>query len=78
VQLATRDLPRVAKAPTSEPWLTLHYDEWICVVKGRVLFEVDGGSSVAAEAGQTVFISKGSRFRPSFPVADTQCASFHP
>lgn len=60
-------------APTSEPWLTLHYDEWICIVKGRVVFEVEGGSSTTAKAGQTVFISKGTRFRPSFPVGDTQC-----
>ena len=21
--------------PTSEPWLTLDYDEWMCVLKGR-------------------------------------------
>ena len=21
--------------PTAEPWLTLHYDEWFCVTKGR-------------------------------------------
>mmetsp|Transcript_11232 Transcript_11232/g.24792 ORF Transcript_11232/g.24792 Transcript_11232/m.24792 type:complete len:98 (-) Transcript_11232:168-461(-) len=23
--------------PTSEPWLTLHYDEWMCVLKGRMV-----------------------------------------
>ena len=22
-----------------EPWLTLHYDEWICVVKGKMVIE---------------------------------------
>ena len=25
----------VVTTPSSEPWLTLHYDEWICVLKGR-------------------------------------------
>ena len=42
-------------------------------MKGRVVFEVEGGSSTTAKAGETVFISKGTRFRPSFPVGDTQC-----
>jgi len=51
---------------TSEPWLTLHYDEWICVRKGRVEFEFEGGK-IQATAGQTVKISSGTRFRPSFP-----------
>ena len=22
--------------PASEPWLTLHYDEYICVLKGKI------------------------------------------
>jgi hypothetical protein len=44
-------------------------------VKGRVVFEVEGGSSTTAQAGETVFISKGTRFRPSFPVGDTQCVT---
>eukprot|EP00971_Amphidinium_carterae_P150671 2987117-Amphidinium_carterae.2 len=25
-----------ANAGTAEPWLTLHYDEWICVLKGTM------------------------------------------
>eukprot|EP00438_Fugacium_kawagutii_P009850 Skav209417 [mRNA] locus=scaffold1411:201431:209169:+ [translate_table: standard] len=29
-------LVKVAE-PTSEPWLTLHYDEWMCVLKGRMV-----------------------------------------
>ena len=27
----------VVSAPTEEPWLTLSYDEWICVTKGRIV-----------------------------------------
>merc|ERR550534_461647 len=51
---------------TMEPWLTLAYDEWICIRKGRVQFEFDGGF-IQAQAGQTVKICDGTRFRPSFP-----------
>merc|ERR1711997_1008447 len=55
----------VANKGTSEPFLTLHYDEWICVLRGKILFEnVDG--NVTASAGDTVFIREGTRFRPSF------------
>ena len=50
---------------TSEPFLTLHYDEWICVLKGKIQFEnVEG--NITASAGDTVFIREGTRFRPSF------------
>lgn len=60
-------------AAASEPWLTLHYDEWICVLKGRmVLLHDDGRGSLEARAGQTVFIAKGTRFRPTFPDGDTE------
>ena len=44
-----------AKKGTAEPFLTLHYDEWICIKKGKILFENDGGN-VTANAGDTVFI----------------------
>ena len=48
----------VANKGTAEPFLTLHYDEWICVKKGKILFENDGGN-VTAAAGDTVFIKVG-------------------
>lgn len=88
--------------PTSEPWLTLHYDEWMYVMEGHIELwhslpekeeeeedEEDediatitttttaaaASSSVAAgvyltvvKEGETVFIPKGSRFKPVFPV----------
>ena len=63
-------LVKVAK-PTAEPWLTLHYDEWICVVKGRMICKFDGGE-VEVKEGQTVKIDKGERFRPTFPDAGTE------
>lgn len=59
-------------APTSEPWLTLHYDEWMCVLKGRmVLLSDDGNTQLEVKAGQTVFIAKGERFKPEFPDGST-------
>jgi len=60
-------------APTSEPWLTLGYDEWMCCLKGRmVLLFDDGKSSLEVQAGETVFIAKGERFKPTFPDGGTE------
>mmetsp|Transcript_5615 Transcript_5615/g.13190 ORF Transcript_5615/g.13190 Transcript_5615/m.13190 type:complete len:414 (+) Transcript_5615:92-1333(+) len=56
----------------SEPWLTLHYDEWICVRKGHVCLELNDGGSVDVTAGQTVFVPKGTRFRPHFKMQGTE------
>ena len=54
--------------PSSEPWLTLDYDEWMAVLKGRmVLLYNNGDSELEVVAGQTVFIDRGERFRPTFP-----------
>eukprot|EP00439_Symbiodinium_sp_Y106_P000854 s6013_g1.t1 len=58
--------------PTSEPWLTLHYDEWMCVLKGRLVLLHGSGESLEVLAGQTVFIEKGERFRPTFPDGATE------
>jgi uncharacterized protein (DUF952 family) len=67
----------VVEKPTSEPWLTLHYDEWICILKGKAEFhynqQQDGTTEVlTATAGQTVMIQKGERFRPVFPEGNTE------
>ena len=62
--------------PTAEPFLTLDYDEWICVRKGKVVIEFqdkDGDdSTLEVNEGETVFVAKGERFRPSFPIAPTE------
>lgn len=58
--------------PTSEPWLTLDYDEWMCVLKGRMVLKYSDDNSLEVVAGQTVFIEKGERFRPTFPEGDTE------
>jgi uncharacterized protein (DUF952 family) len=63
--------------PTSEPWLTLDYDEWICVTKGSIVLhyhddEQDKEMTLEAKAGDTVFVAKGERFKPVFPSGDTE------
>ena len=52
--------------PASEPWLTLHYDEYICVLKGKIILQHSGGE-LEVNGGDAVFIEKGERFRPIFP-----------
>jgi len=64
--------------PYEEPWLTLQYDEWMAVMKGQVDCHVIDEETqkeikaVSAVAGDTIFIAKGQRFKPVFPVADTE------
>ena len=64
--------------PYSEPWLTLDYDEWIAVIKGRVDCHIMDEATqtetkaVSAVAGETIFVEKGQRFKPVFPVAETE------
>ena len=64
--------------PYSEPWLTLHYDEWIAVIRGQMdcmVFDEKTQKEVkalSAVAGDTIYIEKGQRFKPVFPVADTE------
>mmetsp|Transcript_20427 Transcript_20427/g.43813 ORF Transcript_20427/g.43813 Transcript_20427/m.43813 type:complete len:308 (-) Transcript_20427:34-957(-) len=59
--------------PTCEPWLTLLYDEYIHVIEGYIDLQQENdneGSKTVLKvtAGQTVFIPKGSRIQPVFPV----------
>jgi uncharacterized protein (DUF952 family)/mannose-6-phosphate isomerase-like protein (cupin superfamily) len=62
----------VITSPTNEPWLTLDYDEWICVIKGRIEMHYGDDQVLPVEAGETCFIARGERFRPFFPVGDTE------
>jgi len=62
----------VVSEPTSEPWLTLHYDEWICVLKGKIEMHFGDGEVLEVKKGETCFVSKGERFRPVFPEGSTE------
>jgi len=60
-------------SPTAEPWLTLEYDEWMCVLKGRMVLKYDDGrQELEVVSGQTVFIGRGERFKPEFPEGGTE------
>jgi mannose-6-phosphate isomerase-like protein (cupin superfamily) len=52
--------------PTSEPWLTIDYDEYLCVLSGCMILQHAGGE-LQVSAEQAVFIRRGERFRPTFP-----------
>ena len=39
--------------PSSEPWLTLDYDEWMCVLKGRMVLLHGKDESLEVKAGET-------------------------
>lgn len=56
--------------PTEEPWLTLDYDEWICVLTGRIIMAV-GDGVVEVGAGETCYVERGTRFQPRFPEGGT-------
>lgn len=58
--------------PCSEPWLTLHYDEWICCLRGKIELHYGQSNVLTVHAGETVFVEKGERFRPVFPEGDTE------
>jgi mannose-6-phosphate isomerase-like protein (cupin superfamily)/uncharacterized protein (DUF952 family) len=75
--VATRDdtlsIARVVVSkPASEPWLTLEYDEWICVIKGRIELHYGDGQILVVKSGETCLVSKGERFRPVFPEGNTE------
>jgi uncharacterized protein (DUF952 family) len=64
-------------APSSEPWLTLDYDEWLAILKGKTEFyfidpTTGEEEKITAVAGDTVFVAKGERFRPVFPEGNTE------
>ncbi|GAX23315.1 hypothetical protein FisN_27Lu129 [Fistulifera solaris] len=56
--------------PSSEPWLTLQYDEWMVVLKEHLEIHYQADNEIqimTVSEGETVFIPKGERFRPVFP-----------
>ena len=61
--------------PTSEPWITIDYDEYMYVTDGsiEIYLEEDGEKTMTkVVAGQTVFIEKGTRMQVVFPYANTK------
>jgi mannose-6-phosphate isomerase-like protein (cupin superfamily) len=63
--------------PSAEPWLTVAFDEWMCVLQGRVEIHSHGRDDnneeiLVVNEGETCHVSRGERFKPVFPVADTE------
>jgi mannose-6-phosphate isomerase-like protein (cupin superfamily)/uncharacterized protein (DUF952 family) len=62
--------------PTSEPWLTIQYDEYMVVEEGCVeLHCIDAENmetQINVTAGHTAFVEKGTRFQPRFPSGTTK------
>lgn len=61
--------------PTSEPWITIDYDEYMHVTDGliEIYLDEDGVKSMTkVVAGQTVFIEKGTRMQVVFPCGNTK------
>jgi Protein of unknown function (DUF952) len=65
--------------PSAEPWLTVAFDEWMCVLRGRVEIhhgergdDDDNVKILVVHEGETCQVSCGERFKPVFPVADTE------
>jgi hypothetical protein len=58
--------------------LTMQYEEWLCVTKGRCIAKSRSGEEVIIEAGETAYISKGSSWKPTFPVETSYIAICKP
>jgi uncharacterized protein (DUF952 family) len=66
----------IISEPSSEPWLTVAFDEWMCVLRGKV--EIHHGDDngeeciLVVQEGETCHVSRGERFKPVFPVGNTE------
>ena len=60
---------------TSEPWITIDYDEYMHVTDGSIEIHLEENgvkSMTKVVAGQTVFIEKGTRMQVIFPTGNTK------
>ena len=67
--------------PTSEPWLTFEYDEWICVTKGGMEISYEEGGqlqTMLVNAGEIAFVGKKERIKPSFLGGSEYLSICHP
>jgi mannose-6-phosphate isomerase-like protein (cupin superfamily) len=61
----------IAPPGWSEPFQTPDFDEYTLVSRGKKMIEVDG-EQIILQAGQSIFIKKGTRIRYSNPF-DEEC-----
>lgn len=61
--------------PMSEPWKINQFDEWLCVLKGKIEVKYGNGGAdqvLTVNAGETCQVLKGERYMPVFPEAGTE------
>ncbi len=59
----------IAPPGWGEPHQTPKFDEYTFIIKGKKQFEIEG-EVIILEAGESIFINKGSRVRYSNPFED--------
>ncbi|MBT8258168.1 MAG: cupin domain-containing protein [Bacteroidia bacterium] len=59
----------IAPPGWGEPHQTPEFDEYTFIIKGKKQFEIEG-EVIILEAGESIFINKGSRVRYSNPFED--------
>lgn len=62
----------IISQPMSEPWKTNRFDEWLCVLKGRIEIIHSVDQTLTVKAGETCQVPKNERYRPVFPEANTE------
>ena len=71
----------VTSAEFEEPWLTIQYDEWLCILEGECIAYVDKDDidkKVVIKAGKTAHIKRGSTWKPTFPFPSKYIAVCKP
>eukprot|EP00977_Amphora_coffeiformis_P002850 scaffold528_cov165-Amphora_coffeaeformis.AAC.62 len=59
-------------APSTEPWKTNQFDEWLHVLKGKIDVMHSRDQKITVNAGETCYVAKGERYQPLFPETDTE------
>jgi mannose-6-phosphate isomerase-like protein (cupin superfamily) len=56
--------------PCDEHTQTPQFDEYVLVLRGRMVVTVDNALTVSANAGETLWLPKGRRYHYSFPATE--------
>ena len=47
----------------------MQYAEWMCIISGECIAQIKDGDNIVIKEGETAYISEGSTWKPTFPVA---------
>ena len=62
----------IISQPLSEPYKTNKFDEWLCVLKGKIKIMFSDDQVLTVNAGETCLVPRGDRYKPVFPEANTE------